>query len=62
MPTKETKGSERMKDWEKQIIEWLHNYIDDVTDLEIKEETVTLRVNNRMIGILVLQRLIGELK
>lgn len=62
MPTKEAKGSERMKDWEKQIIEWLHNYIDDVTDLEIKGETVTLRVNNRMIGILVLQRLIGELK
>ena len=47
------------KEWEKQIVNWLHRYIDDVTDLEIKEETITLRVNNKITGLLVLQR-IGE--
>ena len=25
------------KDWEKQIVDWLHRYIDDVTDLEVKK-------------------------
>tara|TARA_R110000744_G_scaffold74254_1_gene148380 strand:- start:1936 stop:2088 length:153 start_codon:yes stop_codon:yes gene_type:complete len=47
------------KDWEKQIVDWLHRYIDDVTDLEINKETITLRVNSKIVGLLVLQK-IGE--
>ena len=45
--------------WEKQIVDWLHRYIDDVTDLEINKETITLRVNSKIVGLLVLQK-IGE--
>ena len=45
------------KGWEKQITNWLHKYIDDVTDLEINKETVTLRVNNRISGLLVFQKI-----
>tara|TARA_R110000751_G_scaffold73023_1_gene147809 strand:+ start:2895 stop:3065 length:171 start_codon:yes stop_codon:yes gene_type:complete len=45
--------------WQKQITDWLHSYIDDITDLDIDKETVTLRVNNKIIGIIVFQR-IGE--
>ena len=42
--------------WEKQITDWLHKYIDDVTDLEIEDEKITLKVNNQIIGILVIQK------
>ena len=45
--------------WEKQIVDWLHRYIDDVTDLEINKETITLKVNSKIVGLLVLQK-IGE--
>lgn len=45
--------------WEKQITDWLHRYIDDVTVLEVNKETVTLRVNDKIIGLLVFQK-IGE--
>ena len=42
--------------WEKQITDWLNKYIDDVTELEFKDEVVSLRVNNELVGILVLQQ------
>lgn len=46
-----------MKKWEKQVIDWLHQYIDDVTELEVNKETITLRVNNKIIGLLVFQKI-----
>jgi len=46
--------------WEKQITDWLHKYIDDVTELEINDEVVSLRVNNKLVAILVLQQFRGE--
>tara|TARA_R110000744_G_scaffold37757_5_gene86325 strand:- start:129 stop:281 length:153 start_codon:yes stop_codon:yes gene_type:complete len=46
--------------WEKQITDWLHKYIDDVTDLEFNDEVVSLRVNDKIVAILVLQQLRGE--
>ena len=46
--------------WEKQITNWLHKYIDDVTELEINDEVVSLRVNNELVAILVLQQFRGE--
>ena len=46
-----------MKKWEKQVVNWLHRYIDDVTDLEIDGEKITLKVGNRIIGLLVIQKL-----
>ena len=46
--------------WEKQITDWLHKYIDDVTEIEINDEIVSLRVNEELDGILVMQRFIGE--
>tara|TARA_R100000995_G_C3367424_1_gene70192 strand:- start:325 stop:465 length:141 start_codon:yes stop_codon:yes gene_type:complete len=42
--------------WEKQITDWLHKYIDDVTEIEINDEVVSLRVNDELVGILVLQQ------
>jgi hypothetical protein len=46
--------------WEKQITNWLHKYIDDVTEIEINDEVVSLRVNNELVAILVLQQFRGE--
>lgn len=46
--------------WEKQITDWLHKYIDDVTEIEINDEIVSLRVNEELVGILVMQRFRGE--
>jgi len=46
--------------WENQITDWLHKYIDDVTELEINDEVVSLRVNNKLVAILVLQQFRGE--
>ena len=46
--------------WEKQITDWLHKYIDDVTEIEINDEVVSLKVNDELVGILVMQRFRGE--
>ena len=39
------------------LIEWASQYIDDVTDLEIKGEVIRLSVNNKLVGIITYQKI-----
>ena len=48
--------------WEKQITNWLHRYIDDVTDIEIDKDRVLLSVNDEIKYIISIQRLIREVR
>ncbi len=47
--------------WEKEVIHWLHKYIDDVTELEIDGSKILLKVNNKYTAIISIQQLIREL-
>tara|TARA_R110001592_G_scaffold72383_4_gene220965 strand:+ start:4571 stop:4723 length:153 start_codon:yes stop_codon:yes gene_type:complete len=47
---------------EKTILDWLAKYVDDVTTAEAKDEKVILRCNGDVVGILVFQRLIKQVK
>ena len=39
------------------LIEWASQYIDDVTDLEIKGEVIRLSVNGKLVGIITYQKI-----
>ena len=39
------------------LIDWASQYIDDVTDLEIKGEVIRLSVNNKLVGIITYQKI-----
>ena len=47
---------------EKTILDWLAKYVDDVTTAEAKDEKVILRCNGNVVGILVFQRLVKQVK
>jgi|TARA_R110002012_G_scaffold3177_1_gene14834 hypothetical protein len=48
--------------WEKEILNWLHMYIDDVTELEIDGSKILMKVNGQYTAILSIQKLIREMK
>jgi|TARA_B100000085_G_C18193759_1_gene370724 hypothetical protein len=39
------------------LIEWASQYIDDVTDLEIKGDVVRLIVGGKLVGIITYQKI-----
>jgi len=47
---------------EKVILDWLAKYVDDVTTAEVDGEKVILRCGNDVVGMLVYQRLIKQVK
>ncbi len=41
----------------KEILEWLSKYVDDVTEIIIKNDIIYLVVNNRKIGMITYQKI-----
>tara|TARA_R100000734_G_C3267188_1_gene64112 strand:+ start:293 stop:457 length:165 start_codon:yes stop_codon:yes gene_type:complete len=41
-----------------ELFNWVSQFVDDITTVEIKEDKVYLRVNNKIVGLITHQRLI----
>ena len=39
------------------LLDWLSQYVDDVTDLEIKKDVIRLSVRGKLVGIITYQKI-----